>query len=285
MNCWVCGFHAMKKIYDDGDKISLKPSSFKITDSHYGTTLSRYKCKHCGFVQCNITDVTSFYENLEDSEYIESEDQRNLQFIKLLDSVEKYIPDKARILDIGAGSGMFVKEALKRGYDVVGVEPSEYLVNQAESEGLPVIKGTFPESLKGKGKYDVIFMTDVIEHIADPLKMLSYLPKALKDNGIVIVTTPNVSSIAARVLGRRWWHYRIAHIGYYNKRTLKIMMHRAGMKPVKFMYAKWFFSSGYILERLRRYIPFIAPIEKVAPKNIMIPVNLFDSMLVIFKRK
>ncbi len=193
------------------------------------------------------------------------------------------MPNKAHILDIGAGSGLFVREARGRGYVTAGLEPSSFLADQAQKEGLPVINGTFPADCPDE-RYDAVFLTDVIEHIAAPLTMLSAIPNVLKPNGHVFVTTPDVSSLAARVLGDRWWHYRIAHIGYYNKKTLKMIMGRAGMEPVAWKSAKWYFTTRYIAERLSTYMPFIAPITKIASEKTMIPVNLYDSWLGVFKK-
>ena len=115
--------------------------------------------------------------------------------------------------------------------------------------------------------------------------MLSCLPDYLSSGGRVIVTTPDVSSVLARVLGKHWWHYRIAHVGYYSKKTLGYIMERAGFTPVKWKYAKWYFSSRYIMERLTKYMPFVKPLAKIAPEKLMIPLNLYDSWLGIFEVK
>ena len=283
MKCWVCG---MKDLYRVGgiENVSLNPDRFKITDANYGITLPRYKCCNCGFIQCNTTSVTEFYEKLKDEEYIDSGNQRSLQFVKLLENVERYIPVNGKILDIGAGCGLFLREAMKQGYCVTGIEPSLFLTEIGKKEGLNIIHGTFPENCPSE-KYDAIFLTDVIEHIVDPLSMLERLPDYLTPDGKVIVTTPDVSSIMAKFMGRRWWHYRIAHVGYYNKVTLEKIMNRAAMSLVKWNYAKWYFSSRYILERLTRYLPFVKSFTKIAPESLMIPLNLFDSRLCIFEVK
>lgn len=185
-------------------------------------------------------------------------------------------------MDIGAGSGVFLREAQKFGYSTTGIEPSTFLAEKAKQDGLNVIRGTFPKDCP-EDKYDTIFLTDVIEHIVNPFPMLEELPAYLKTEGRVIVTTPDVSSVMAKVLGKRWWHYRVAHVGYYNRNTLDRIMCRAGLKSIKWKYAKWYFSSRYISERLANYLGFIKPLAKVAPENLMLPLNLFDSWIGIFE--
>ena len=113
--------------------------------------------------------------------------------------------------------------------------------------------------------------------------MLRSIQDYLAENGRVIITTPDVSSIMAHLLGKHWWHYRVAHVGYYNRETLQRIMERAGFVPIKWKYAKWYFSSRYIMERLTKYLPFVKPMAKIAPEKLMIPVNLYDSWLGIFE--
>lgn len=283
MKCWVCEKNVFTRV-GGIDNLSLHPDRFKITDANYSISMPRYKCRNCGFIQCDTTDVTEFYKGLEDEEYISSSLQRALQFKKLLKNVKHYIPANGKILDIGAGSGLFLREAANLGYSAIGIEPSQFLANAGKKNGLNIIQGTFPNNCPHE-KYDVIFLTDVIEHIADPLSMLESIPNFLTSGGRVIITTPDVSSVTARVMGRRWWHYRIAHIGYYNRHTLEMIMDRAGMRMVKLKYAKWYFSSRYIAERLLNYLPFAKPLAKLAPKKLMIPLNLFDSRLFVFEIK
>ena len=283
MKCWVCGNDSFSPV-GGTDSLSLQPEKFKITDAHYGMSLPRYRCMSCGFIQCNTDDVTSYYEKLVDEEYIESSGQRALQFEKLLATVKPYIRENGKVLDVGAGSGIFLKEATKHGYIGTGIEPSVYLAKMAREDGLNVIQGTFPEVCP-REKYDTIFLTDVIEHIVDPLPILECLPDYLKEDGKVVVTTPDVSSVLARIMGKRWWHYRVAHVGYYNKNTLEQIMDRAGFVSVKWKYAKWYFSSKYILERLTKYLPLVKPVAVIAPEKIMFPINLFDSWLGIFVKQ
>ena len=283
MKCWVCGKSKFSWV-GGTDMLTLKPEKFKITDSNYGISLPRSKCCNCGFIQCDTADVTVFYEGLEDEGYIDSSEQRTLQFVKLLKNVEHDIPVNGKILDIGAGSGLFLQEASKKGYYVTGIEPSLFLSNEGKKAGLNIIHGTFPENCPNE-KFNTIFLTDVIEHIADPLPMLERIPDFLASDGRVIITTPDVSSVLASVMGRRWWHYRIAHVGYYNKNTLEMIMNRAGFRLVKWKYAKWYFSSRYIVERLSKYLSFVKPLSRFAPENLMLPLNLFDSRLYVFEVK
>jgi len=278
MKCWVCGSEEMA--FKREGKRDIDKNDLMITDSRYGITLPLYKCKQCGFMQCDTDNLSDLYEQLDDTEYIESSEQRLKQFDSLLKKTMPFIKGGNKVLDVGAGAGMFVKLALERGLDAKGVEPSAYLANYAISRGLPVINSSDPDY--PDASFDAIYMTDVIEHIADPLPLLRKYGRTLKPGGVMFVSTPNVSSLLARLMGKRWWHFRIAHIGYYSKKTLDLIMKKAGLKLIAVKYSVWYFSVDYILER----IPFIKKrfSNRKKQKSLIIPACFFDSFIGIYTK-
>ena len=281
--CWVCGSEELQLARQGVSNISTK--DLKITDSRYGTTMTLFRCGKCGFIQCSAVNVLDFYEELKDPEYIGSSSQRIRQFQKLIQQTGKYIKQKKpNVLDIGAGTGLFINEARKCGWFAHGLEPSVWLSEQARQQGIPVITGTFPDR-NCPGPYDAIFLTDVIEHLENPVSVVSELSSHLKDDGVVFVTTPNVSSFMAKIMGWKWWHYRIAHVGYYNKKTLSMLMARGGLIPVRFLYAKWCFDGKYVFERMSSYFPFLQ--GRKCPsffEKTTITANFFDSYIAVFQK-
>ncbi|MDR2633863.1 MAG: class I SAM-dependent methyltransferase [Treponema sp.] len=295
MVCWVCGSSKVTLLRTGVSE--LQPDDFKITDSRYGTTLPLFRCTSCGFLQADTGRYTieKFYTELEDQAYIESAVQREKQCYHLLMQTRKYMSiPKPKILDIGAGAGLLVKEAAKLGWDVQGIDPSVYLSEKAKKAGLPVVQGIFPHAAC-PGPYDAIFLIDVIEHMEHPLDLLSALSGYLDKAGIIVLVTPNVSSLMAKLMGKKWWHYRIAHIGYYNKKTLTILMKRSGFSPVRFTLSPWYFSGDYILQRLVRYIPVSIPPPPPPRgrnhnmtaylKRMILPINFFDSLTAVFSNR
>jgi len=179
------------------------------------------------------------------------------------------------------------------GLDAVGVEPSSWLVEHAEStDGVTLLKGVYPHpALEGR-RFDLVFLVDVIEHVADPVELLTNCRAALAPGGLIIVVTPDVSSAAAKLLGRRWWHYRLAHVGYFNRKSFGKVASAAGLAPRKWMRAKWFFQIRYLADRTSRYLPtawFNRFAERAAPLrwlyNRVVPFNLFDSYAVFLHKE
>jgi SAM-dependent methyltransferase len=228
--------------------------------------------------------VLPYYEQLVDADYEEGRAARSIQARKILEFTRKF-NSGGRLLDIGAGTGFLVEQALQMGYSAQGIEPSAWLHATARRHGLPVEHGTFPHPAIS-GLFDVITLIDVIEHVSHPLELLKAIAKSLAPGGTAIVVTPDVSSLAACFLSERWWHFRIAHIGYFNKATLFFALDQAGLRPMQLRRPRWYLPLGYLWERTHRYLPpmlrFSAP---RALAHTAIPVNLRDSWLVACTRK
>lgn len=282
--CWLCSSPDLVIAKPDDLTGALDSQSFAITDSHYGQTGEIQRCSVCGFLQCSrLDEVLEYYEGLEDPEYEEGRPHRGLQMEKLLESLSQP-SEGASLLDVGAGSGMLVEQALKKGYRAEGIEPSHWLAGKARQLGLPVELGVLP-SAKLHPPYDVVSLVDVIEHVSDPIDMLVQARKVLADDGVLLIVTPDVSSIVARVLGFRWWHFRVAHICYFNRTTLDLALRTAGFQIKSFKRPTWYFSADYLTERVNCYLPswFQLPIPKFL-RSIVIPLNLGDSILAVAVR-
>jgi 2-polyprenyl-3-methyl-5-hydroxy-6-metoxy-1,4-benzoquinol methylase len=283
--CWICGSTQQKLIRKSTLDKPLSSNLFKITDAHYGQTGNIYQCVQCGFKQCNdLREVLTFYQSLDDEAYEENRVERAKQARRILQAITLPSPPK-RLLDIGAGSGILVEEAQKLGYKAEGIEPSKWLCDKAAERALSVHHGTLPH-FDVKPPYDIVSLIDVIEHVPDPVDLLKKINQIMTDDGIGIIVTPDVNALAARLMGYRWWHYRIAHIGFFNRATLELALEKAGFRPLQVSRPWWYFSLSYLLERINVYLPrwFQIPLFRWT-ESIAIPLNLFDSLLMTFTKK
>jgi SAM-dependent methyltransferase len=263
----------------------LEALDLAITDSNYGQTEEIYQCLDCGFRQCSrIKDPLPLYESLQDSSYEAGREYRSLQAMKLLQVVRRH-KQSGKLLDIGAGSGIMLEEAGKLGFDAWGVEPSHWLCDQAGQRGLRILQGTFPHK-EISGQFDVITLVDVLEHVTDPIGLLRSISDALSPDGIGFVVTPDISSLAARVLRWKWWHFRLAHVGYFNKGILSLALDKASLEALEWGRPGWYFSADYLVDRLNRYLPKFLRVPSLAVfEKLTIPLNLWDSLYAIFRRK
>jgi len=223
------------------------------------------------------------YESLEDEGYDLGRHARTRQSRRLLRKLRKH-GGAGRLLDIGAASGIFVEEALSMGFDAVGVEPSTSFAESAAQRNLPVLQGAFPHS-DLPGPYDVISLVDVIEHVTDPVPLLRSIQAALAPDGLALIVTPDVRSLAAKLMGYRWWHYRLAHIGYFSRRTLMQALSVAGLEAVHVSRPWWYFSGQYLAIRALSYVPQLKLSAPEWLNTFTVPLNLADSLLVLAKNK
>lgn len=283
--CRLCGSDKIELVKKSDLQTALGSNDFRITDYNYGKTLDLYECKDCGFLQClNTSDIEHYYEGLQDAEYENTREQRSIQAKKILYGLNLYSP-AGKMIDVGAGSGIFVEQAINMGYDAVGVEPSVWLQQKAVERNLPVLLGILPHDM-ARGPYDVAILVDVIEHVDDPVGLLQSIKSILKDGGLLLLTTPDAGSFFAKILGWKWWHYRVAHINYFNLETMKLLLDKSGFEIVKIKRPNWYFTLSYLLERICSYLPRSLQFKMPDSfKKVIVPLNLFDSYEIICRAK
>lgn len=283
--CWLCNSPDLRLIKSGAAIASLQASDIAITDLGYGQTCAIYECQSCRFKHCpEVIDMTPYYAAMEDPEYQETAPQRIRQAKHLLKYISGY-KSSGDLLDVGAGSGILVAQALQKGYRASGIDPSASLVKQAQARNLPVTQGTLSNHTPQQC-YDIITLMDVVEHVVQPLTLLTHIASRLKPDGLLMLTTPDVSSLAAGYLCNQWWHYRIAHISYFNRQTLAQALDKAGLRAIAWHRPRWYFSLEYLLQRVGHYMPWITkwPLPSCL-KNCQIPLNFYDSWLVIAEKK
>ena len=156
------------------------------------------------------------------SEYIENDTvfhrfKRRLTYSKPLSLIKKYKKSHKNLtaLDVGIGSGYFMysfKKTFPSG-QITGVEYDSRNIEYAKkiTGNLDIHQGN-AEDFNLNTKYDVISSFQVIEHLYNPGNFLKNIKKHLDDDGIAIITTPNLHGNGASYMGDNWSGYREDHI-------------------------------------------------------------------------
>jgi 2-polyprenyl-3-methyl-5-hydroxy-6-metoxy-1,4-benzoquinol methylase len=291
-NCPLCqstDFSLFKHGTIDPGNISSE--DFKITDSRYGSLWTFFKCKNCKFVFSNpyVPDehIVEFYSQLEDKEYSAEAQGRTKNFKVLFKRLKRLNPGKT-LLDVGAASGIFLHLAQQEGFHIEGIEPSTPLAKEAkEKYGLELFNGAI-EQFQPKRKYAVITLLDIIEHLVEPQPFMTAVDNLLEENGLIVIVTPDVNSLAARLMGKRWWHYRIAHINFFNLPALKYLLETHGYDILMKKKYVWNFTLFYLLTRL---FPSLKhpnkqdkPLQKLL-KKVHLKLPLFDSWEIYARKR
>lgn len=258
----------------------ISSDNFKITDSRYGSLWNFFSCKNCSFVFSNpyIPEeyIVKFYSELNDKEYSSEADGRSKNFRLIIKRLRKIEKPGNNLLDIGAASGIFLNIAYKEGYNISGIEPSDFLVKEAKKlYGINIFKGTIND-FKTSENFSVITLLDILEHLVNPDKFISKIKDLIKQNGILVIVTPDINSFTAKIFGKRWWHYRIAHINFFNLKSINILLKKYGFEIIKKKRYAWHFSSFYLITRIFPSLKNKKTLQK-ALKLIKFKLQLFDS--------
>ncbi len=173
-----------------------------------------------------------------------------MNFRRVLVRIERLRPEKGRLFDVGAATGILMDLARERGWEVDGVEPSAWAVAFARDRyGLAVRAGVFETAAVPPASFDVVTMVDLIEHTARPYEALRRAAEVLRPGGLLCIVTPDIRSVAARLAGRTWWHLRPAHLAYFTRQSLDALLRRAGFAVVRRRTYSWTFSARYLASR------------------------------------
>jgi 2-polyprenyl-3-methyl-5-hydroxy-6-metoxy-1,4-benzoquinol methylase len=202
------------------------------------------ECDNCHLVyytpQPSPQELENFY-NSEDyrNEFSESlmsgtefASNRYLQFEKAL---KKYTPkvltqSSRKLLDIGCGTGDFLKVAQQHSWQVAGTEISSLASAKANKllGQSCVIPGDILSLDLPSDYYDVVTLYHVIEHLLQPNDLIQKVYKVLKPGGIFFLETPNIAGFGARLKGKEWSQIKPPeHIIYFKSTSLKFCLQLA----------------------------------------------------------
>jgi 2-polyprenyl-3-methyl-5-hydroxy-6-metoxy-1,4-benzoquinol methylase len=144
-------------------------------------------------------------------------------------------PQGGHILDVGCGRGFFLR-SLGRRWERHGVEPSQSAAEFAAREnGIPVHAGSLLAMKFPAEFFDVVTLFDVLEHLAEPARIVAEVRRLLKPGSSLLIGTGNVGSFAARLAGRQWAYLAIPdHVSFFSKASLRNTLVKAGFSEVVF---------------------------------------------------
>jgi 2-polyprenyl-3-methyl-5-hydroxy-6-metoxy-1,4-benzoquinol methylase len=157
-------------------------------------------------------------------------------FTPLLTLIARFVPPPARLLEVGAAAGLFLKAAEMTGYAVCGLELSpEAVAFGRDRLGLDLRQEAAEEMTFPDRSFDVVVMCETIEHLLDPLAAVGAIHRSLEPGGALVVTTPNIDAMSRFGLGTQWSVLSPAeHLYYFSERTLTRLLERAGFREVTF---------------------------------------------------
>lgn len=203
-----------------------------------------FECQVCSAVSANIDlenesgHVASVYQE-DDSYYqqvlsniVKTFDYRKSLFGKQrFDYCLKRVglePDSAKVLDVGCGVGYFLSYLKDMGVEARGLEVDPCQVRYCTEIGLSV--GSNELSKEPDGKYDLITMFDVLEHLANPVSMIGTAADKLRPGGYLIAYTPSFHSVGFELMGAKQnLLCPFQHVCFYTEKSLGYLSKQVGL--------------------------------------------------------
>lgn len=225
-----------------------------------------WQCRNCSlrFTQA-VPDKVEIAEYYKSQDYISHSDTRKGLVNMLYHSVrkrtllskrrliEKYTGlSSGSLLDIGSGTGSFLKAMHEAGWKVSGIEPDE--ASRKRTEELYGLKAAAPEMLfiMPPGTFDAVTMWHVLEHVHDLHEYIEQLKKIIKVNGYLFIAVPNYTSFDQNVYRAFWAAYDVPrHLYHFSPDAMisLLLEHRLKLKSIRPMY----FDSFYISMLSEKY--------------------------------
>jgi SAM-dependent methyltransferase len=248
--CWICGESSLRPY----DEAILNHPQFVESDpelaAYTGTKVPIVRCGSCGFGQpATLPSLPRYFDRMYalqwpavvlDQEFNSS--FKDLIFNRILDGLTSRLPPGRRsILDVGAYVGRFVRLAAERGMAAEGIELNPpAAAYAARATGLPIHQINAHE-LAAKGRrYDAVAITDVLEHIPEPLAVLERLRSVMAPDGWLAVKVPHGYAQwlkeHTRAMLRRGYRAGVAdnliHVNQFGVRSLRLALERAGYRDI-----------------------------------------------------
>lgn len=175
-----------------------------------------FKCSNCGL---GITDDVKFVEQYQayhrDHVYYNEEKQFANIFRKRINIISHFATH-GKALEIGSSTGLFLSLLKKKGWEVLGIEPSKISSQIASDSNIPTLVTTFELSRLPPNSFDLVILSHVLEHMEDPVAVLKKINKVLRKDGVIFIDVPNFGGIVAQIKGPVWeyilpdehkWHF------------------------------------------------------------------------------
>jgi len=156
-------------------------------------------------------------------------------------------PAKGSLCEIGCYTGIFLEQARQQGWDVCGVELSDWARTIAsERRGLRCYS-SIEQARQASSLFDSVVLWDVIEHVPDPRSMINQAYNMLKPGGTLGLSTIVLDSLSARVLRHKYPFLMEMHLIYFTRMTLTRLLEECGLEVISYKRHRRYVTLAYAL--------------------------------------
>jgi 2-polyprenyl-3-methyl-5-hydroxy-6-metoxy-1,4-benzoquinol methylase len=226
-----------------------------------------FQCKHCGFGQTDVTqdEISNFYDKAyfdgEKAHFGQPENDPIRPTHRFwIEQQLAHLPNNQplNVLEIGPGLGGPIAGYIQHEYPNVNyaaIEISEYASERLRARGLTIYNGRVvdPDILEAcRGKYDLVFGTEVIEHDLQPHQFVSAVHDMLKPGGRAAFTTGNLRGFMSRWNKEKWYYLDPpAHVSFYTPKAVRHVFAASGFCNIRAMR----YGFNHIGVKLKTHVP------------------------------
>jgi SAM-dependent methyltransferase len=210
-------------------------------EQRFATNVPVVICKKCGLIYLNprwpIETYQEFYKKDyrevvegEALPYKELELYQRIHGSKILSFCSNFVNDGDKVLDIGCACGgiLFLFQKFKN-CDVYGIEPNiehaEYVRNNLKIE---IKTDYFEKAEYPKNFFDLIILTQTLNHLYNPVECLEKIRELLKSDGKLFIEVQNFPEMTKD----GWNPTQVDHIYYFTPETLEYLVRNIGFEPI-----------------------------------------------------
>jgi len=248
--CWVCGGTRLARVHN----LIFELSEYRAQDpdlaAYTGSRLALCRCGRCGFAQPEaLPALPGYFDRMYDQRWSDDWIAREFEaeykdgiFAGILGSLARRLDgSRRRLLDVGAHAGRFVAVARQAGWRAEGVELNpRTAAYAARRTGATIRTVNVHDAALEPRAYDAVTITDVLEHIPQPLGVLARAADLLAPGGWLAVKVPCGPS---QLLKETWrGHLRpryrptvadnLVHVSHFSVVSLRLALERAGFSSI-----------------------------------------------------
>ena len=247
--CWICEATDLVPVHEAIFELSLYETQDPELARYTGARVKLLRCGACGFGQPEgLPSLDRYFDRMYDQrwsrEWIVSEFEstsKDVIFKGILSELGRRLPASRRaLLDVGAHAGRFVWMAREAGWHAEGLELNPQTAAYAAQRTGATIRMLNVHQVDGASAFDAITITDVLEHVPHPMRVLGRIGALLAPGGWVSVKVPAGPAQLRKEMwrGRLRPSYRptvadnLVHVSHFSPRALAMALRRAGFVDV-----------------------------------------------------
>jgi 2-polyprenyl-3-methyl-5-hydroxy-6-metoxy-1,4-benzoquinol methylase len=251
--CWVCGGRAFVPVHEAIFELSIYAEQDPELAAYSGARVTLQRCRTCGFAQPEaLPALPGYFDRMYDQrwadDWIAGEHDaayKDRIFADILSSLGRRATGGRTLLDVGAHAGRFLRLARAAGWHAEGLELNpKTAAYAAQRSGASVHQGNI-HTFMPTHCYDVVTLTDVLEHVPRPLEVLTKARTCICPGGWLAIKVPNgpAQRVKETLRARIRPSYRatladnLVHVNHFSAASLARALAAAGFREISVMAA------------------------------------------------